>query len=84
MQAMLQSQALAQTADVVIIVGTSAQVYPAAELPYAAKENGAFIIECNVEPTDFTNTITDVFIEGRAGTTLPALAALLTTTDART
>jgi NAD-dependent deacetylase len=78
MQAMLQSQALAQTADVVIIVGTSAQVFPAAELPYVAKENGAFIIECNVEPTDFTSTITDVFLEGRAGTTLPELARMLT------
>lgn len=81
MQAMLQSQALAQIADVVIIVGTSAQVYPAAELPCIAKDNGAFIIECNVEPTDFTNSITDVFLQGRAGETLPTLTALLTATD---
>lgn len=73
-QALLQAQAYAQTAEVVIIVGTSAQVYPAAQLPFTAKENGAFIIECNVEETDFTRTITDVFLEGKAGTTLPLLA----------
>ena len=73
-QALFQAQAFAQTAEVVIIVGTSAQVYPAAELPYTAKENGAFIIECNVEETDFTRTITDVFLQGKAGTTLPQLA----------
>lgn len=72
-QALLQSAAHAKTAEVVIIVGTSAQVFPAAELPFIAKENGAFIIECNLEETDFTQSITDVFLQGKAGTTLPAL-----------
>lgn len=73
-QALLKAQAYAQTAEVVIIVGTSAQVYPAAQLPYIAKENGAFIIECNLEETDFTRSITDVFLQGKAGTMLPLLA----------
>lgn len=63
--------------DVLIVVGTSAQVFPAAALPYRAKEDGAFIIECNVEPTDFTRTITDAFLEGRAAETLPRLAAMV-------
>ncbi len=76
MHAMLQAQALAQTAGCVIIVGTSATVYPAAELPHAAKARGAFIIECNLEPTDFTDSITDVFLQGRAGSTLPELVNL--------
>lgn len=72
-QALLQAQAYAQTAEVVIVVGTSAQVYPAAQLPFTAKENGAFVIECNLEETDFTRTVTDVYLEGKAGTTLPRL-----------
>jgi NAD-dependent deacetylase len=63
----------AALADVVIIVGTSATVYPAAELPVIAKRNGAYIIECNLEPTDFTGTITDAFLQGPAGTVLPRL-----------
>jgi NAD-dependent deacetylase len=63
-----------QQADVVIIVGTSATVYPAAEIPVTAKRHGAFIVECNLEPTDFTSFITDAFLQGKAGTTLPALA----------
>ncbi len=63
----------AENADVVIIVGTSATVYPAAQLPITAKHNGAFIIECNLEATDFTARITDAFLEGPAGTTLPTL-----------
>ena len=72
---MLEAEGYARTADVVIIVGTSAQVFPAAQLPITAKERGAFIIEANVERTDFTSTITDVFLEGPSGTTLPKLAA---------
>lgn len=63
----------AESADVVIIVGTSATVYPAAELPLIAKRNGAYIIECNLEPTDFTGYITDAFLQGPSGTTLPRL-----------
>jgi NAD-dependent deacetylase len=62
---------------VVLIVGTSAQVYPAASLPLVAKENGAYIIECNIEPTDFTRRITDAFLQGPAGETLPQLVGLV-------
>lgn len=64
----------ARAADVVLIVGTSATVYPAAQIPVTAKLHGAFIIECNLEPTGFSHNITDAFLRGPAGTTLPALA----------
>lgn len=72
-RAMLQAEAYARSADVVLTVGTSAQVYPAAELPLTAKRNGAVLIELNVNETDFT-PFTDVFLEGPAGETLPELA----------
>ena len=75
--AMTRADALAQTCDVVIVVGTSAQVFPAAGIPFMAKEHGATIIECNLEPTDFTKSITDIFLEGPSGTTLPALEQAL-------
>ncbi len=71
--ALHRADALARACSVMIIVGTSATVYPAAGLPHIAKENGAFIIECNTEPTQFTRTITDAFLQGPAGTTLPRL-----------
>ncbi len=80
--AMLSAQGLAQTADVIVVIGTSASVYPAAELPHTAKRNGALVIECNIEPTDFTDSITDIFLQGPAGATLSALAdAVLAKTD---
>jgi NAD-dependent protein deacetylase/lipoamidase len=76
-EAMAEADLLAQQSDVVLVVGTSAQVFPAARLPYTAKEHGAYIIEANVEPTAFTEHITDAFIEGPARTTLPELARLV-------
>jgi NAD-dependent deacetylase len=71
---MHEAAALAEKCDVMIIVGTSAQVYPAADLPFIAKQHGAFIIESNIEETDFTSEITDAFLCGAAGETLPSLA----------
>jgi len=77
-QALLNSQTLAQTCAVLIIVGTSAQVYPAASLPFTAKQHGAFIVECNLQETDFTHSITDAFLQGPAGETLPKLVERVT------
>jgi len=54
-------------------VGTSAVVYPASNIPYMAKQNRAAVIEMNLEHTGLTGSITDVFIEGSAGITLPKL-----------
>ena len=71
--ALHQADVLSRECNVMIIVGTSATVYPAAGLPYIARENGAFIIECNTEPTQFTRTIADIFLQGPAGKTLPRM-----------
>jgi len=75
--ALFEASARAQKCDVMIVIGTSAQVFPAAELPFTAKDRGAFIIECNTEPTDFTRLITDAFLEGPAGETLPKLVQIV-------
>ena len=75
--ALYESEALAQKCDVMVVVGTSAQVYPAAGLPFTAKERGAYIIEANLEPTEFTERVTDSFLVGPCGETLPKLAALV-------
>ena len=52
--------------DVLIIIGTNAEVLPAADIPVKAKENGAKIIEINIQESHFTDTITDVFLKGKA------------------
>ena len=71
--ALSESQRLAGSADAILVIGTSAVVYPAASIPYMAKRNGAKIIELNIEKTGLTSSITDVFIVGLVGTTLPKL-----------
>lgn len=75
--AMTTSERLARGCDVLVVVGTSATVYPAASLPYLAKEGGAKVIECNTERTSFTGTITDVFLQGPAGKVLPEIVRLI-------
>ena len=74
---MVISAQLAETCKVMLVVGTSAQVYPGARLPLLAHQNGAFIIEANTEETDFTHSITHVFLKGPAGETLPKLVDCL-------
>lgn len=76
-QALTESHNLAGYADAVIVIGTSAMVYPAAAIPHEAKTRGAVVIECNIEHTGLTGSITDIFIEGPAGETLPKLVEAL-------
>ncbi len=61
-------------ADVWLVVGTTGEVYPAALLPTAAKEHGATIIEVNVAPSNYTDAVTDIFLQGKASEVCAALA----------
>jgi NAD-dependent deacetylase len=64
----------ARGAELVIVAGTSSQVYPAAELPRIARAAGAYVVEINPEPTPLTSEV-DEHLGGPAGTLLPELAA---------
>lgn len=66
-----------QEADVFLLVGTTGEIQPASMIPIIAKEKGAKIIEVNIEESNYTRTITDVFIKDKASETLPALARLI-------
>ena len=63
----------ARTCDLVLVVGTSAVVYPAAGIPTSAKQSGAKVVEINMEPTPLTGYISDYLIQGAAGTILPKI-----------
>ena len=63
----------ANKADVFLVIGTTGEIMPASMIPHRARENGAKIIEINVERSNYTNSITDIFIEGKAGTVLPKI-----------
>lgn len=70
--ALLKAYERAAACDVCIVVGTSAQVYPAMHVPEIAKREGAFLIEVNLEETPLTPKA-DVSLFGKAGEILPLL-----------
>ncbi|MEM0468353.1 MAG: NAD-dependent protein deacetylase [Pyrobaculum sp.] len=57
---------LAVSSDLVLIIGTSGVVYPAALIPQIAKSNGAVLVEINIQESALTPLV-DIFIKGRAG-----------------
>jgi len=67
----------AKKADVLIIIGTNAEVLPAAEIPEIAKSHGAKIIEINIKPSHFTNTVTDIFLHTTAVEAMEKIGELL-------
>jgi NAD-dependent deacetylase len=62
----------AEHCDVMLVVGTSALVQPAANIPFAAKANSAEIIEVNLNQTPISD-IADISIFGKAGDVLPRI-----------
>ena len=60
----------ASRAELMLIVGTSAMVEPAASLPLLAKQNGATLIEVNPEETPLSPHVDEV-LRGPAGQMLP-------------
>ena len=63
--------------EVMLVVGTSGLVQPAAQLPLVARAAGAVVIEVNPEPTEISATA-QITCRGPAGAVLPALLAALT------
>jgi NAD-dependent deacetylase len=62
------SQVQAQKCDVLLVVGTSLQVFPAAQIPITVKlkHPPAKVIEVNREPSALHNRVTDVMVMGSA------------------
>lgn len=63
---------LAEHADVVLVVGTSGVVQPAASLPFVAMQRGATVIEVNPQPSAIT-PIAEWHLAGPAGVVMPQL-----------
>jgi NAD-dependent deacetylase len=70
--AMERSAEAVRRAEVLIVAGTSAQVYPAAGLIPLALRSGATVIEVNPEETDFSGEVT-IALRGKSAEILPQL-----------
>jgi len=75
-QAIQEAFALAREADVMLVVGSSLVVHPAADIPVAAVSSGARLIVVNAEPTPL-DRLAEVVIHGRSGEVLPELVSLV-------
>jgi len=60
-------------ADVILIIGTTGEVMPASYIPQIAKQNGVTVIEINPEESNFTQSITDIYLKATATEAMNAL-----------
>ncbi len=73
-KALARAQEAASLCAVMLVAGTSAEVYPAAALPEAALRSGAIVAEINPDATPLSPLATYT-LRGAAGAVLPALLA---------
>ena len=71
-----KSYELAEACDLIIVIGTSVQVWPAAGIPFAALENGASVIDINPVQTELPVTDQVISIRKKAGEILPLLVGM--------
>lgn len=74
-QHLLRSEQVAANCDIMLVVGTSATVQPAAFMPVIAKQAGAKIIEINPERTVLSQRTSDYIIMGKAGQVMNELVS---------
>jgi NAD-dependent deacetylase len=75
--AVRRAQDLAQSCDLLVAIGSSLVVWPAAGLPLLAKRSGAMLVVINREPTDFDD-IADLVVRDDIGTVLEPFVAAQT------
>ncbi|MBN2588041.1 MAG: NAD-dependent deacylase [Candidatus Fermentibacteraceae bacterium] len=73
-QSLKRAFRLAESCDLMIVIGTSMVVYPAAALPVIALREGARVIEINTEETPLSRLEGTLSLRGTAGLVLPQIA----------
>ncbi len=71
-----RSYELADNCDLMLVIGTSVQVWPAAGIPFAALDNGATVIEINPAGTELPCNENVISVRRKAGEILPLLVGL--------
>jgi NAD-dependent deacetylase len=65
----------AESADVLLIIGSTGEVMPANQVPIIAKQSGAKIIEINPQNSNYSSIITDIHLKGKASEMMTRLVA---------
>jgi len=63
----------ADLCDAMLVVGTSAEVYPAAAIPHRVSRRGRPVIAVDLQPTSLVRDLSCMFLQGSAGDILPRL-----------
>ena len=71
-RALLESERIAYDCDVFFSIGTSAEVYPAANIPIIAKRNGCTLVEVNPNST-VLSSFADFVLRKASGEIMPVL-----------
>lgn len=71
-----QSFKAVEGCDFLLVVGTSAIVQPSASFPILARQQGATVLEVNMEPTPISSVV-DASLFGKAGEIMPRLVEAL-------
>jgi NAD-dependent deacetylase len=66
LDALLRVEEVSTQTDVLLVIGTTGEVFPASSIPIEVKERGASIIEVNTAPSSYTNTLIDIYLQGQA------------------
>ncbi len=72
-----QAEEEARSCSVLLVIGTSAQVSPACDIPRISKDRGAFVIEINPEETPLTAKIADIHLRGNASEVVGRIVEML-------
>jgi NAD-dependent deacetylase len=80
-KALMISQVQSQKCDVLLVIGTSLQVFPAAQIPLSVKlkHPPAVVVEINREPSAMREQVTDTLLMGSAGEILTGILDALET-----
>lgn len=70
-KAVLDSTQLVKDAELILVAGTSCEVYPASEIPRQVRQQGGRVIEVNLEPA--AALAPDILLQGRFGEIMPRL-----------
>lgn len=71
----MAADAEARACDVMLVAGSSLEVYPAADLPFVARQHGARLIIVNLQPTP-ADGVAEVVIHDNVAVVLPRIADL--------
>jgi len=74
-KAIEESMRLSENCDLLMIIGSTGEVMPAAAIPHRAKRNGATIVEINPNASSFTYELSDIVLKGSASVFLDSIYA---------